>query len=305
MATSRIPKNIFVIGGTGGVGSRVVETLLEKRQFNLKLLVRKSAWDKKGQLLQNWRDAGAQFVEGDISDLGFLTEAMKGSDTVLSVLGGDGLFSGHQPHIHRAAKAAGVRRIIPAEFGPDVNDESDIFFGEKTKLRKEIINSGLEYTFIFPGTFMEYFFSEVFGFNLKEGKLVIPGDGNKPLSLTTIPDTARFVAEILADAATINQRVYVCADTLTYHQAARLVEQEAPELLPAQNGRLQITHQPLEEISKIVADQSGGFNNRVMYNFRRVLLTTNQAYDEKITYHPRTFKPTTAKEYVTSMKKKF
>jgi len=53
-----------VVGATGHLGSNIVEELIKKKAFNLKLLIRKETFEAKKELIQKFREAGATLTEG-------------------------------------------------------------------------------------------------------------------------------------------------------------------------------------------------------------------------------------------------
>jgi hypothetical protein len=65
---------------------------------------------------------GAEIVEGEVdSSVAELTKVAQGSDTVVSVISGNALFSGQEAKLVQAAKAAGVKRFVPSQYGVDTS----------------------------------------------------------------------------------------------------------------------------------------------------------------------------------------
>ena len=132
-----LPKNIFFVGATGGLGHVIAHELLKNKHFHVKVLVRKDTIQLKKEAVESLKKEGAHIVEGstlpllltidpetgvvdslhshslfyvllgDVKDEAHLTELLKGSDTVLSVLGGPSLFDDSQAILVRAAKVGG------------------------------------------------------------------------------------------------------------------------------------------------------------------------------------------------------
>jgi nucleoside-diphosphate-sugar epimerase len=73
-----MPNSIFVTGGTGYIGSRIIP-LLRKRGFEVKALVR-SGSEKK-------LPAGATGVIGDALQIDSYTERVRGADTFVHLIG--------------------------------------------------------------------------------------------------------------------------------------------------------------------------------------------------------------------------
>ncbi len=64
-----------------------------------------------------------------------------------------------EPRILEAAKAAGVRRFVPCEFGVNsfwIERGSAMMFDAKRTFGELVEASGLEYTFFFAGGFFHY-----------------------------------------------------------------------------------------------------------------------------------------------------
>jgi len=291
-----IPHNLFVIGSTGWLGSQVTQALLDKKAFNLRLLVRKDTFEAKKALLEGFKAAGATLVEGDTSNAASLAEAFKGSDTVVSILGGDGLNTGQQANIIEAATAAGVRRVVPSEFGFHLEDPTDFVLGGKIKLREALINSGLEYTFIFTSGFYEFLFGPLTGFNVKEGKLTIPGDGNQPFSTTHTSDIAKFVPEILLDPSSKNRNVHIYGEVITHNQAIKIFEEELGQ-------KFEVTYQSEADLLKIEENQENPFSDRIFAHLKKILIFSNQAYDAADRQrYSKAVTPKTIREFAQSFK---
>lgn len=294
-STEFIPHNLFIIGGTGWVGTQITKALLEKKVFNVKVLIRPDSLEKKKDLLDSFKAAGATLVEGNTSSTASLTEAFKGSDTVISVLGGDGLYSGEQANILEAAKAAGVRRFIPSEFGFELEDENDFVLGGKIKLRHALINSGLEYTLIFTSGFYEFLLSPATGFDVKSGKINIGGDGNHPFSTTHTSDIAKYVPEILLDPTSKNRRIHIFGAITTFNQAVKIFEEELGQ-------KFEVTYTPAEDLKKFVADDKNDHTARVLAHLKHIVVTSNQAFDTADVARYSNVKPKTLKELAQSFK---
>lgn len=134
---------IFLTGGTGFIGQHVAQ-LLRSRGDDVAALVRSPG--KAGVLSA----IGCELVEGDLDDVGKMTEAMQGADAVIHSAGlyevgvsADRHAALHQvnvvgtANVLNAAHAAGVRRIVyVSTFGAlgdsrgAVKDETAVHHGE-------------------------------------------------------------------------------------------------------------------------------------------------------------------------------
>lgn len=108
-------KIISIVGGTGSLGSLIVQELIQKPDIQLRLLVRPESRDKVRDLEKD----GVQIVEGALGkqQKETLAKLCEGATTVVStVMGGSEVFIEGQKELLNAAKEAGVRRFIPSTF---------------------------------------------------------------------------------------------------------------------------------------------------------------------------------------------
>lgn len=131
---------IFVTGGTGFTGSRVVPLLL-KNGYEVRCLYRASSDHSP------LADLEIDWALGDISDSQILTSAMSGTDALVNIAS---LGFGHADSIIRAAKEAGIKRAV---FISTTAIFTQLNAGSKqVRLAAEtaIQNSGLDYTILRP-----------------------------------------------------------------------------------------------------------------------------------------------------------
>ena len=133
---------VFVTGGTGFTGSRVVPLLL-KYGYQVRCLHRQKS--DRSILLRD--QAEIEWVEGDLSDAATLTSAMKGSDALVNLAS---LGFGHADSIIQSIKAAEIRRAIfisTTAIFTNLNAKS-----KNIRLLAEhsIQTSGLDYTILRP-----------------------------------------------------------------------------------------------------------------------------------------------------------
>ncbi|CAG8609808.1 8665_t:CDS:1 [Paraglomus occultum] len=113
--------NVTVAGGAGGLGFFITEALLNDGSFKVKVLRRlPETANDKAELLAS---KGAEIVYVDYSQHDNLVNALKETDALISAVSpgrtGSYDFDALQTPLLNAAKAAGVRRFIPSEFGID------------------------------------------------------------------------------------------------------------------------------------------------------------------------------------------
>jgi len=291
---------VFIVGGVGWLGSKITHELLEKSDdFKVKLLVRRSSWEKKREMIESFQKRGAEIVEGDVQDLQGLTEAMKGSDTVISVLGDEViLYSDDQFNVLTAAEEAGVRRFIPSEFGIDIEDENDFLLGRKVKLRHHLMKSKLEYTLVICGGFYEYSFGLPTGFDIEAKRPIayLPGDGNQMFSAIHYADVAKYLPEILKDPTAKNRKVYVFGQNITHNEAVEIFQEVF-------HKKMRVVYQSCEELRRNAEDENIPMEVRISAHLKRILVTINEVFDDSdVVRYP--VKPMKVMEYAKQLKLK-
>jgi len=260
-----VPHNLFVVGGTGYVGTAVVTQLLASNQFNVKILVRRETMTSKKDLVDRFAAAGGVIVQvEDTKDVATMTELLKGSDTLLSVVGGQALFDDTQFKLLEAAKLSGIRRFLPSEYSYDWNSEEDPFFSNKAKLRQELEASGLEYTYIVTGGFYDFLFSKRMGFDYEGGKIQLAGDGNTRVFGTELADVGRFVVYILRDPATRNSKVFAVAADFSYLEAVKIFEEETVR-------KYDVSYDSLETLKETSLNTELDFMTRIVAHIKMVV----------------------------------
>ncbi|KAM0189126.1 hypothetical protein ACHAPI_010144 [Fusarium lateritium] len=100
-------KNVALAGASGSLGSKILRALLDKNEFHVTALVRKQRDDLP---------TGAEVKVVDFDSPDALSKALIGQDALIDATSPDPALS---LRLVNAAGAAGVYRLIPAEFGSD------------------------------------------------------------------------------------------------------------------------------------------------------------------------------------------
>ena len=196
-------KVILVEGGTGNLGTKIVNALLA-RNAKVCMVVRSGSDEEK---LQSLKDHGVTIFEVDMMNKEEVAEACKGVSCIVSAL--QGLLEvvvDIQQVLLDAAVAAGVPRFIPSDFSSDFTRlpaGENRNFDLRKEFHKQLDNAPIKATSIFNGAFTDILTYNTPVLNLKEKIIGYWGDNPEvPLDFTTMDDTAAFTAEAALDNTT-------------------------------------------------------------------------------------------------------
>ena len=121
-----------------------------------------------------------------------------------------------------AAAKNHVKRFIPAEFGSNLLNEKcaaiPIFKGKvaaRAALKKEAASSGLTYTFICTGPFLDWGIQAGFLLSLKEKKTTLFDGGDRVFSTTSLPTIGKAAVGVLTHLEETKDRAVYVHDTAT------------------------------------------------------------------------------------------
>lgn len=213
---------ILVTGATGGLGSAVVNFLLEKTAAsNIAVLVRDAA------KVEALKEKGVSIVVGDYSDIDSLIAAFKGIDKLYFVSGSDiqhRLLQ--QENVVKAAVAAGVKHVIYTSFQrKNETETSPIVFVAESHIKTEewLKASGLAYTILKHTLYTDLLPMFVGEQVLQTGVIYQPaGDGKTAFALRI--DMAEAGANILTSEGHENKIYEITgAKTYSYQDIAAII----------------------------------------------------------------------------------
>lgn len=202
---------ILVVGATGMLGSNICQ-LLTVAGKPVKGLVRYSSDPAKVSRLQS---QGVETIQGDVRDRASLDKACEGVTAVISTVSAmpfcyqagvndtqttdlDGV-----TNLIEAAQANGISHFTYTSF----TKNADLDFplrNAKREVERRLRESGLEYTILRPGYFMEGWLTPMVGFDAANAKATIYGAGHNPMSWISVQDVARFAVTSLDHPAAKN-----------------------------------------------------------------------------------------------------
>lgn len=194
-------KKVLVAGGTGDLGGRIVNALLENGA-EVRVLVRLATDPAKIKLLEQ---AGVKVITTDFSSVDQLTEACIGVTCVVSALAGmRDVVVDVQKVLLDAAVKAGVPRFIPSDYSVDF---TRFPAGRNRNLdwRREfhtyIDQAPIRATSIYCGGFMDMLTGQMPMIFFKRKLIMFWGKADHPYGMTTVANVATFTAHVALDSS--------------------------------------------------------------------------------------------------------
>jgi len=209
---------------TGNLGPSILTQLIDAG-FKVTALTRKSSTHSF--------PASVTAAPVDYESLDSLTNALKGQDAVVSTLGSAGMPA--QLLLVEAAAKAQVKRFIPSEFGSNtLNDKARVLpvFTPKVAvqdaLKKEVASSGMTYTLLCTGPFLDWGIMVGLIMNLKTKSIDLFDGGDRLFSTTTLSTIGKAVAGVLKHPEeTKNRAVYVHDAAITMKKLSAMGKKAA------------------------------------------------------------------------------
>jgi len=184
----------FAVVGAGIFGKFIIDELLKLKASGVISSV--VVVSRSDATTPEWISKGAQFAIVDYDSPPTFASAFAGVDVVISTLGRDGVPK--QIGLAVAAKSANVKLFVPSDFGTKLSKiEPGTPAFEKQKLHNKLKELDLPFVSFRTGLFTDAIFVPPLGWDFQNGKADIGGEGNSPLSFTTRPDIARYLAHVL------------------------------------------------------------------------------------------------------------
>ena len=151
-------QTVLLVGSTGMLGSQIARNLLISNNTGVRLLVRKDNEAKSGALVKEFRDQGAEVVDGDLADRASLERATRNVDVIVSaVQGGPEVIVDGQVALAEAGKRNCVGRILPSDYTLDLfkaTPGEHAAFDLRRTADERIAKIGLEQINVLQGAFM-------------------------------------------------------------------------------------------------------------------------------------------------------
>ncbi|KAK8091382.1 phosphoserine aminotransferase [Apiospora kogelbergensis] len=249
---------VAVAGGLGDLGGLITNSLLETGKHEVYVLSRKAAENDPGRISPLTGERYFPVAQTDYSSVDRLSELLTELKVEVIIcamtMDSDSVSDAQVQLIRAAERCPCVRRFVPSEFNVEYEAGDDVLpYPMKhfhVAARRELEKTQtLEYAYIYPGMFMDYFGQPrvpsvlrrlCFFVDPAHGQAVLPGDGEAKMSMTFTTDCARYLALAL-DLETWPRVLSTVTSTVTLNELVRLVEKSL--------GRtLQVRHQPVEAL---------------------------------------------------------
>ncbi|KAI2622726.1 NAD(P)-binding protein [Hypomontagnella submonticulosa] len=218
-------KNVAVVGATGKIGRPIVERLLDSKLFSVTVLTRDGSQ-------QRGFPTGVTVKQVDYDSVESLEEALRGQDALVSAMAFEAIDA--QKNLVDAAANAGIKRMIPSEYGNDLmNPKLAAFpiYQPKIAIRKRCEekvaeNPSFSWTTIHNASFLGPDWTLDFIVDVKERKADIKDGGDVLFCATTYDDIAQAVIGILTHLEeTANRPVRISSVNTTQNELIAIAKE--------------------------------------------------------------------------------
>ncbi|KAI8272741.1 hypothetical protein K4K60_011908 [Colletotrichum sp. SAR11_57] len=229
---------VAVVGATGETGSSIVNGLLASpdTKFDVTALIRPSSLDKPE--VHALKERGVKIASTDLTGPeDEIVKQVTGFDVVISAIVADSLLD--QLPLASASKKAGVGRFVPCFFGTVMPARGMLWFrDQKEDVLSHVQALYLPYTVIDVGWWYQITLPR-----LASGRIDavaspfdnwIAGDGTVKSAITDLRDIGKYVARIVADPRTLNQKVFAYTQLISQNEVYDLIENLSGEKLERQ-----------------------------------------------------------------------
>lgn len=208
LAAAPITGRIFLTGGTGYVGGNIRAALVGRP---LRLLVRDKA------AAGNLAGPDVEVVEGDVTRLETLREAMDGCEAVIHLVAiiaeeGGATFDDviHQGTVNVVAEAqrAGIRRFVHMSALGATDDPRYAYMQAKWRAEQAVKTSGIPWTIFRPSVVFgpgDEFINALAGVVRNFPLIPVVGDGQSKFQPVSVREVAEAFAKALDDPAAVGQ----------------------------------------------------------------------------------------------------
>ncbi|GAC1437443.1 MAG: SDR family oxidoreductase [Thermoanaerobaculia bacterium] len=239
----------LVVGATGLLGTEICRRLRD-RGDEVRALVRKTSEPLKVERLRSF---GCEIVTGDLQDTASLDRACRGIETVISTATTTLSRQTHdslektdlqgQLNLIDAAERNDIKRFVLVSFSGNLEGDTGLHRAKRT-VEEKLRESGVSYTILRPSCFMEVWLGPALGFDARNRKVQIFGDGEQPLSFISLFDVADFAVRVVSSDKAANQTIELGGpEPVAPNEVVRIFEREL-------GTRFEVTHVPQEALKQ-------------------------------------------------------
>lgn len=206
----------FIAGSTGHFGKILANHWLSKGE-KVRLLIRKESLNKPE--VSEFKEKGAEIIEGDVSNHEFLVKHLQGVDTVISSL----LFPNDEFALLKAAQEAKVGLYVPSIWStPTTNlTKEEIITKEmKESIVQTVEQSGLNYIIFYHLAWLNNL--SFLGFDYKNNKVEVVEDST--LGFIHTHDIAALAYKFISDKKLFNKRYYLETEKHSIEELVKIFE---------------------------------------------------------------------------------
>ncbi|KAJ2136129.1 hypothetical protein GGH17_002085 [Coemansia sp. RSA 788] len=182
-------------------------------------------------------------------DYDTLEAVFQGNDAIICTL--DSKDTRYQIGLINTAEAAGIKVLVPAHYGIDVDTPILSKYSQRVDIRKiyrALKKSSLKYIIVAAGFSVEDFLAPHFGWDFANNSVLIHGDGTSVNSFTPIADLVRYtVAAVLRIDEFHGRKLRIATYTLSVLDWVAAVEAATGQKFLV---RHQKQHPPLRDLKK-------------------------------------------------------
>ncbi|KAM7203180.1 hypothetical protein V8F20_004122 [Naviculisporaceae sp. PSN 640] len=219
-------KNVAVVGASGNVGKPVTKGLIAAG-FKVTAVARENSTSTQPE--------GVEVRKADFSSVESLTKALEGQDAVIITVASAAV--GDQNPIIDAAIKAGVKRIIPSEFGHNPSKIkhqalNGLLVGKHKTIEYVIEQTKKNPATSWTGIATEPFFdwgldAGLFGIDLQNKTIKIFDSGNQTVATSRLAFVADAVVAVLQrEEETANKYISVAEFIVSQNQIKKILEEE-------------------------------------------------------------------------------
>ena len=211
---------------SGNLGTVILEELLKSGLFEVTILIRETS--------AHTFPPGVKVVKVDFSNLDSLTNALTGQDALVSALASLAIAS--QRLLIDAAVAAGVKRILPSEFGNNLKNPKARelpVYAQKIKIEEHLDQLAREgkvsYTLVINGPFLDWGLKNGMFLDFTNRKIKRYDGGDGLFSTSRLTTVGKAVRRILTHPReTADRAVYVKDIDVSQNQLLKLAQALTP-----------------------------------------------------------------------------